>query len=103
MLWPRCLGQATLLVLFAGSTGARFVAADLRRGADVLLDGRVVIVAVVAVWAMHMAGLAVIVIAIRAMDMGSGSLDGVVHRGVPGAGWAEAHGSLFTVHKQSWA
>jgi hypothetical protein len=74
-------------VLFAGAAGAGFIAADLRRGANILLDGRVVIVAVVAVRAMNMAGLAVIVVvmimvmvAIWTVDMRGGSgLDGIGH------------------------
>lgn len=73
-------------MLFAGTTGAGFVAADFRGGADILFDGHMVRVAMVAVRAMDVARLAVIVlvvimvmVAIRAVDVGDCGFDRVGH------------------------
>ncbi len=83
-------------MLFAGSAGAGLVAANFWGGTDVLLDWRVVIVAVVAVGAMHMAGcvMIVVMVAVGTVDMGDSGLNCVVHGDGPAAGLTGALGEL---------
>ena len=73
-------------MLFAGAAGAGLVAADFRARAKELLDGRVVMVSVVAVGPVHVAGRTVvmllvlmIVIAVRAMHMCRSQLGRICH------------------------
>lgn len=94
---------AALLVLLAGTAGARIIATDFRAATYELLDRCVmVMMAKVAIWAMNVVvvmGVIVIMVAVRTMNMGVGgcSLRGFSH-GRMGLRWlAGAIAGLYLV------